>query len=260
MKNAIKYIVLLLSILYFQQAKAQLSLFDSLAYQYRLGINGTMAMGNIERLLLRTSGEFARIGQTWAFKTTNTYTYGTILRNKTEDDLTSANFLYYKPLAKWSPYVKLWTETNFRHQKNYVYQIGGGVTYTPVSSQKHTLKLSGNVSFEESDFKSRNFANSFAENDLYQSNTVQVWRYLGRLYGQSKLWENKLIWYYDMWVQPAIEDFDNRRFRFFTSLNIRVHKHLYLQSTFNYTHESLVIEGIKNYDAFSTIGFLWGNF
>lgn len=260
MKAVCKYIALLFCVLIFQNTKAQLSLFDSLAYQYRVGINGTVALGNIERLLLRTSGEFARIGKIFAFKSTHTYTYGTILRNKTEDDLTSANFLYYKPFAKISPYAKLWVESNFRHQKNYAYQTGLGLTYTPISQKNHTLKLSANISFEESDFKSNNFVSPFAENSLYESKRVQVWRYLGRIYGRSKLLENKLIWYYDAWLQPAIEDFENQRFRFFTSLNLRIHKHFYLQTTFNYTRESLIIEGIKNYDGFGTIGFLWGNF
>lgn len=217
-------------------------------------------MGNVERLLLRPSGEFARIGKQFAFKTTNTYTYGTIAHNKTEDDLISANFLHYKPFAKFSPYAKLWIESNFRHQKNYTYQVGLGVTYNFIQSPKHILKLSTNISFDESDFKSNNFVNPFAENSLYQSNRVQVWRYFFRIYGQSKFFDDKLIWYYDMWAIPTIEDFENQRMRFYTPLNIRIHKHFYLQTTFNYTRESLVIQGVKNYDGFGTVGFLWGNF
>jgi len=260
MKNTVRYIFFFLLVLSFKQANAQLSLLDSLAYQYRISVNGTVATGNIERLLLRTSGEFARIGKTFAFKTTNTYTYGTILRNKTEDDFISANFLHYKPFAKLSPYAKFWVETNFRHQKNYTYQVGLGVTYNALQTEKHILKLSTNLSFDESSFKSNNFTNPFGERELYRDNRVQVWRYFFRVYGQSKLLEDKLIWYYDAWAIPAIEDFENRRMRFYTSLNLKMHKHFYLQTTFNYTHEALVIEGIKNYDAFGTIGFLWGNF
>lgn len=242
------------------RVQAQLSLFDSLAYQYQIGINGTVSRGNIERLLVRPSGEFARMGKKVAFKTVNTYTYGTILRNKTEDDLSSANFLYYAPFAKLSPYLKLWGETNFRRQKNYAYQTGLGLTYTPVLQADHILKLSANISFEESDFKSSGFIRPFSENSLYQTPKIQLWRYLLRVFGQSKFLEDKLIWSYDLWGQPAIQDFYNRRLHFQSSLQIRIHQQFYFQGQMNYAHESLTLEGIKNYDLFGTLGFMWGHF
>ncbi len=89
---------------------AQLTESDTLQLACRLNVTGSWITGNVDRLLINTHAELSHTGKVIGAKTVTSYTYGTIFRNETENDIFSRNFIYLHPRAKVYPYAMVWLQ------------------------------------------------------------------------------------------------------------------------------------------------------
>jgi hypothetical protein len=236
-------------------ALAQLTDADTLRFGYRFSASGTVATGNLERLLLVGVADMYTSGQVVAFRTSNTYQYGTFGAFRTENDLFSKNFLYLHREGRFYPYLMAWVETNVRRQFHYRYQAGPGVSYKAIQQTNHQMKLSLTATFEETWYKGDEFSDAAFDGSDY----LQTYRATLRLFGRHALLEQSLYLRYELWGQQSLDDQENRRLHADVSLEYPLKKHLMLRASFNYNRETPVLSGVWHTDTFTVFGITYAN-
>lgn len=244
------FYVLIFTLSVFTHASAQLAEQDTARWSYTLGTSGMLITGNVERFLWTSTGELRHVAPAWGFITTNTYQYGTIFNNKTEDDLISKNFVYLFPKKRWYPYQMNWLERNWRRRIEHRYQVGLGGTWVAICQSKHLLKLSLTGTYESTNFRGDVFEN-YPDGE---TNTINTWRATVRIFGSNVVGKSNLRLRYEAWVQPSLEDADNFRYHLEGVVSLPLSKRFSLLTNVNYSFENIVLEGVKQRDLIWTFG------
>jgi hypothetical protein len=236
---------------------AQLTESDTLRFGYRANVNGSWITGNVERLLISTNADLSHVGKSIGFKSSNSYLYGTIYKKETENDIFSRNFFYLHPRKRFYPYGMVWLQNSTRQQIDLRYQVGLGVTYGLVNTESNQLKISTTLTYEKTHYNGTNF---FIEPKDVDSNTVTNQRVTIRLLGNHMLIKRKFKLKYETWYQPAFNDVNNWRYYLNTSLEFPVSKHFSFRTALLYTHDNMVLAGVKRDDKIMTFGVNISNY
>lgn len=236
-------------------AFAQINESDTVRFQFRSGLTGLYQTGNVELLSVRGRLDLAlHVSPALVFKTQNNYGYQEFSRRKADEDVFSRNYLYYKPERRVYPYAIAYISTNLRRKLDLRYFAGAGVTYQLYRSVHSILKLSANMVYEESSFRTSNL------NDAYYAGQRQINLWRGTLFaaGSSWVFNRKVRLYYDAYWQPAVERTDNYRTQFDVGLDVPVWKGLAINALYTYTRESVVPVTTKADDRICTFGVSYG--
>ncbi len=236
---------------------AQLTENDTLRFGYRANVTGSWITGNVERLLIVTNVDISHVGKVIGLKSSNSYLYGTIFKNETENDLFSRNFLYLYPRKRFYPYAMVWLQNSARHQIDFRYQVGLGVSYGLINSESNQLKVSTTITYEQTLYNGTDF---FIEPTHVEANTVTSQRATIRLLGNQLLIHGKLRLKYETWYQPAFNDRNNWRYYLNTSLELPITKYFSFRTALLYTHDNMVLISVKRDDKIMTFGFNISNF
>lgn len=231
---------------------AQLNESDTMRLQMRYRIGGNWQEGNFEIFTLRATADLSTVinNYDWVFKTQNNYLYQEVFKKRVDEDFFSRNYLYYKPMNKIYGFVIGFVSTNFRRKIDVRYSGGAGFTWQIVRNPKHTLKFANGLLYEESYFAGNEYNISFYNG----SNFIPVWRSSHWLIGRHEIFDKKLIFNYYCFVQPAFDRADNYRFQIEASLDMPLLKGLNINISYIYTHENVIISGLRNFDQFFTYG------
>lgn len=229
---------------------AQLTESDTSNFSWKLSSNGSWLTGNVERLLILSSADVTIVYETLAFRSSNSYQYGTVGKKLTENDLFSRNFLYLFPKNEVYPYMMGWMETNKRRNFSFRYQIGPGFSWGFISDETSTIKISFTATYEMT-----NYRNSVYSDEKYNGeNTIDLFRGTIRLFGKHLLFENKIKLAYEAWGQRALNDKDNYRLYGNIVVEYPLTKLLSFRTGYNYYYESVVLSGVKPRDSFLFFG------
>lgn len=233
-------------------AFAQINESDTMFFQARLSLSGNWQIGNVEMLALRGKADvsFAPLKKV-VFKSQSSYLYQEFFKRQADEDIFSRNFLYLNPKAKVYPFAIAFLSTNFRREIDFRYFIGFGLTWQVIRHQKHLLKAALSGIYENTDFAKT----TFNESQYNGNQFIQTWRTTFWLFGRHQLASRKLVFHYDFYAQPSVEQGDNLRWQAEAGLDIPLWKGLSFSSNFIYTYESIVIEKQKNQDSILTFGF-----
>ncbi len=237
-------------------ASAQLAEQDTARWGYNLATSGMLITGNVERFLWTSTGELRHVSPVWGFITANTYQYGTIFKNKTEDDIISRNFVYLYPKRRWYPYQMTWLERNWRRRIDHRYQIGVGGTWVAIRQSRHVLKLSLTGTYESTNFRGDQFENY--PDGL--TNTINTWRATVRVFGYNAIGKANLRLRYEAWVQPSLEDADNFRYHLEGNISLPLGKRFSLQTNINHSFENIVLKSVRQSDLIWTFGAAFHSF
>lgn len=232
-------------------AFAQINESDTLRFQFRSSLTGLYQTGNVELLSMRSRLDLAlHVSKAIVFKTQNNYGYQEFSGRKADEDIFSRNYLYYKPERTVYPYAIAYISTNLRRKLDLRYFAGAGITYQLYRSAHAVLKLSANMVYEESSFRTSNL------NDTYYAGQQQINLWRGTLFVAGSTWilNRKVRLYYDAYWQPAVERTDNYRTQFDVGLDVPVWKGLSLNGLYTYTRESVVPVTTKTDDGILTFG------
>lgn len=233
-----------------QIAFAQLTESDTSNFSWKLSSNGSWLTGNVERLLILSSADITIIEEPLAFRSSNTYQYGTVGKKLTENDLFSRNFLYLFPVNEVYPYLMGWIETNKRRNFSLRYQIGPGFSWGVIRDESSTIKISFTTTYEMT-----NYRNSVYSDEKYNGeNKIDLFRGTIRLFGKHLLFENKIKLAYEGWGQMAFEDKDNYRLYGNIVVEYPLTKLLSFRTGYNFYYESVVLSGVKPRDSFLFFG------
>ena len=230
---------------------AQLNRRDTLKWQTKLAASGSFLDGNVSRSLFVARLELAYADTTTGFSTRIDYQYGRTKHSKTENDHVSYNFIYLHPLATFYPYMLTITETNYRRQIDFRYQVGPGFSYTVPFNQHRILRLSLTGTYEFTRFATTKF--TYIIDTL--SHKVKVWRLTTRLFGKQSLAARKMTASCEFWWQQSITDRYNYRFYNEEVLEIPLNPRFSFRTAFRFTYENVRVRKLKPYDLFWTFGF-----
>jgi len=256
MRNTLLFCTLLLGLLLPKMSFAQLTEADTANFAFQAGSTGYFSSGNVERLLLRNNLSVAVLDNKKGFglKSSNTYVYGTFGNFKTEDDLFSRNFLYFKPKARVYPYLMYFFGQDFRHRIWQRHQAGVGGSLRLLQTKDNQLKFSLTVSREFTQYHSANFQ----EYDNEGSRELTLNRLTLSFFGRHHF--GKLRFGYELWAQPALSD-TPETFRYHTDafLNYKIGKIISLQTALNVNYEELALVGVERNDVVWSFGVAIGS-
>jgi len=236
---------------------AQINESDSLKVKASLSLTGFWQDGNVETLIFRGRTDFSfRPSKKWVFKTKNSYVYQEFGKEKADEDILSLNFLYFNPERKLYPLVLGFVSTNFRREIDLRYLVGAGVTYQVINKNKNWLKFSLTGEYEETDF-AKSIFNKAQFNGRRQINTFRGTLWVN---GHYQIFNKKLIFTHESYIQPSLENSDNYRWQADFGLQLPIWKFLNFKINYLHTFESLVIENQEQEDSFLTFGLTLKSF
>ncbi|WP_194777649.1 DUF481 domain-containing protein [Pararhodonellum marinum] len=231
--------------------RAQINESDTAQIQLQLRSGGSFQTGNVELIRIASQFDFSSwISPAFVFKTQNNHLYQEIFDNKADDDLTSRNYLYYKPLNKVYPYAIGYISTNFRRNIDLRAFYGLGLTYQLLQKQAHNIKLSSNLLYEKSTFTDRNF------NFIEFNGNNQIKSYWNTVYlsGFHEFNENSLKLNYEVYWQQSLEKRVNYRYHMVFGLDQKLIKSFSLQTRIIYAFENVTNSRVKQNDLL----WIWG--
>lgn len=233
---------------------AQLEEADTNRTAWLGALRGAYQQGNVE--LLRVVGQLdatCRWKGDWAFKTENEWLYLRFFGAMADNDLLSRNYLYWQPNRKFYPYAMVYASSNFRRKIEHRYFGGMGLTYNLLSDEKHLVKASTNVLWEQSRFAIGDF-----NDDRYDGKSdIRVLRASLYVQGRHLLAGTKVTLFYKGYWQPAIQDRANYRYSIETGLVAQLVKAWSLQTKAVYSHENLVDFEVRSRDFIWTWGLIY---
>jgi hypothetical protein len=238
-------------------AYSQLTERDTLQFGYKISSTGSWITGNVERLIISNTLDLSHLGKKVGIKSSNSYIYGTIFKNETENDVFSRNFFYLNPRKRAYPYVMAWFQHSQRQQIQFRHQVGIGATYTLIDKMNHLLKISATITREQTRYNGTSF---WIEPENLTNNEITNYRATTRLLGSHTLLEKRLKILYETWYQPAFDDRTNWRYLLNAGVELPISKHISFRSTLLYTHENTVLTNIKRDDKIVVFGLSISNY
>jgi hypothetical protein len=234
--------------------KAQVNESDTSKFQLRASLTGNYQSGNVEVLNIKGKIDFSfSLAKNWVFKSQNSSLYQVYKSVAADKDISSRNYLHYKPNNKIYPFAIAYISTNYRRKIDTRYFVGSGATWQAINGINAVLKMSVSVVYESTKFNADNYNYSAYDG----ANKINIWR--GTLYagGWKYLLDKHIRFYYDAFWQPAFNDDSNFRTQIDIGADFPVWRGLLFNSSFTYTHENVVVKRIKQDDNIVTFGLAY---
>lgn len=233
---------------------AQINESDTLFFQYNTALSGNLQTGNLEAFALRLKADFSYAPtRHWAFKTQNAYRYQEFFKFKVDNDFNSRNFFYLGQQRRVYPFAMAFVATNFRRKIDFRHFTGAGVTWQIVRAPGHSVKMALSGVYESTRFADNEF--NYPEYD--GANRIETWRASAWLFGKHLLWSRRLRIYYEIFVQPSLQNADNFRWQAETGIEWPLWKGLGLTANYVFTRENVTVRTVKAKDGLLTFGIVY---
>ncbi len=230
---------------------SQINESDVNTLQVSINATGNYQQGNVNVLTLRNRLEFSSIPlDSVVFKSQNSSLYQEFSDVKSDFDIFSRNYLYYKPQRNLYPYAIGYVSSNFRRKIDSRFFVGLGLTYQLIKKENHSLKISANTVYEKTRFN----GTTFNFDDYNGIDVINVWRSSLYLSGSNFLFNRKIKLYYSTYFQPAFDNSKNYRTQSDLGFDFPIWKGLAFNTLFTYTHENVTIQKVKKDDRILTFG------
>lgn len=230
---------------------SQINESDTVRLQTRLAITGAWQTGNVAMFTTRNKLDLTVTPiEYFVFKTQNTYLYQAFFNKKADEDLSSRNFIYWKPQKTVYPFVMFFASKSFRRNIDFRYFAGFGATWQIIKHQGHTLKVALSGIYEQTNFSKTLFnKNEYDGSEKITTPRATVW-----LFGKHQIVKDKISFHYECFLQPSVEKNNNLRWQTEAGLDIFLTKKFSFTTNYLYTYESVVTLGQKDFDSILTFG------
>jgi hypothetical protein len=231
--------------------KAQLNESDTLQKQIRASLTGNYQKGNVEIFTARTKLDvLQKFSKHFSFKSQNNSLYQSFFGTKADNDINSRNYFYYKANKRTYPYTIVYANTNFRRKINGRYFAGIGFTYQLLQHKNNIIKVSTNIIYETTNFKTTvyNFSN------YNGSNTISTLRSSLYLTGLHHIKSSSIKFWYTAYYQPSLQKMDNYRTQVDMGIDFFIGKRLSFTTQYNATYEHVVAKNTKVFDTNFSFG------
>ncbi|MBK9292464.1 MAG: DUF481 domain-containing protein [Bacteroidetes bacterium] len=245
-------VILLAFALLSPNLRAQLNESDTLRFQLRWGAGGSHQTGNVEFFTLRSRAELVfAISPELRIKSQNNSLYQAFGSRRADNDLSSRNFLYFRPEAKVYPFAMVFVQRNFRRKIDQRLFAGAGFTWQAIRNPKGYLKFSASLVGEETLFADTRFSDSRYDG----SRKISVWR--PTLYATTSTAnaDQKFRLHGTAYWQPGLDKVPNNRISLELGADVSVWKGLMCNLLYVYGFEQVVPVAVRQRDGLLTFGF-----
>jgi Protein of unknown function, DUF481 len=250
----IKLCILMLLSLSRVKLYAQLNESDTVKLQLRTSLTGNYQQGNVNILTIRSRAEFSFSPvRDIVFKSQNSSLYQELGNKKADNDIFSRNYFYYKPQYKLYPFGIAYISTNYRRKIDTRLFAGAGFTWQALNKVYQVLKVSASTVYEINRFKGSLY--NFSKYN--GTDKINCWRGTLFLAGWNYLFRKRLRLYYDAYWQPAFNNSRNYRTQLDAGADFALWKGVSFTILYSFTHENVVISGVKKEDKLLTFGLAY---
>lgn len=235
---------------------AQLSEADTLRIQFRLNSGFFYQNGNVHMFSQRSRLDFVArtLNGKIAFTSQNSHLYQSFYKQKSDNDLFSRNYLYYRPKCKIYPYLISYISSSYRRKINFRGFYGGGVSIRLLNTPRNQLKISVNTIYEQTHYALSQF-NLPRFNGDASMKMIRSTLYLSGLHAIN----NHLKIYYSTWYIRSVEKQflgakTPYRWEIDGGIEYNLSERLKLNFTALVTREGLFPVNVKPYDAVFVVG------
>jgi Protein of unknown function, DUF481 len=233
---------------------AQLNESDTLLFQSRFGLTGAWQTGNVEYLAFRGKIDMTLApSRQFAFKTQNSYLYQEFYNRRADEDIFSRNFIYFNQTKAIYPFAMAFLATNYRREINFRYFAGAGLTWQALRKPNHLLKVALSGIYEQTNYTK----SVFNIEEFNGKSQIDTWRATFWLFGKHHFLNHKLIFHYDCYAQPSLQNAANYRWQIETGFDVPIWKGLTISTNYIYTYENLVTDKLKTKDSILTFGLAY---
>lgn len=226
---------------------------DTLAFGWKLGLNGSNISGNVERTLIISNLDISSVGSNLAYRGSLNYQFGTFGKFTTENDVFLRNFVYYSPKKNNYPYLMFWYESNLRRKIQNRYQLGLGASLKLIKTKNHFLKLSTTYSYEISEF---DFPIKIDEKSILNYDTQRLTL---RAFGQNNINKGLAKFNYEFWFQQSVFDIEDYRANLEANIEFQLYKLLKFKTGLSSHYENITVENVVRFDSIIFFGLTISN-
>ena len=246
--------VFLISLYCVNSLSAQINESDTVGYQFNAALRGAYQAGNVELLRVINSVDgLAVFQENVVLKTENTLFYQEFFGQKADLDMSSRNYLYYKPFSKVYPYLIGYVSSNYRRDISSRYYSGLGLTYHFLNNGQSSIKISNNIAYDVTNYETDRY------NEVQFNGSTEISNWINTLYlqGFHRVCSGKLLIHYKAYWQQSFEYEAMYRYLVSTNLNFKLGKGWFLQTQMDYRFEHVTNNNVKQSDFIWTWGMAY---
>jgi len=210
---------------------------------YSASAEGSVATGNVRRMLLTLRGDMTWTGDTLGVAADPTFVYGEQGDAVRERDWHGRLFLYAYPRRRWFGFAVGGFETSRPRRLDSRWQLGVGIGRRLWETPAHNLRVTVAVLRERM--------------RLDDEAAVDQWRTTLRMKGSHR--NSRFRLQEEVWWQPAVRGAPGQRWHAQASFDVTIVRPLALRASVEEHYESRIAPGLRTNDLRMTFGIAFGS-
>lgn len=231
----------------------QISKADSL-WHLKITAAGNYTDGNQPRTLFTNKANLSKTGKKIGFISNNTYQYGTVSfagkKIVTYNDVRSENLLVLLPKKRFSPFARVFLETNIIRKIDFRNEYAAGSFCKLLNKPNHSLSILMAGVNQQTNYK----GNVFNIIDNAGSDKRNVWKWATGLSGSSTIIKNHLSLDYRGFYMQNVELSKDYNYLIDLILNVKIIKGLSFNVEYFRTFENVEMQGVLSKEVQLTYG------
>lgn len=232
----------------------QISKADSL-WHLKITAAGNYTDGNQPRTLFTNKANLSKAGKKIGFISNNTYQYGTVSfsgrKIVTYNDVRSENLLVLLPKSRFSPFARVFLETNIIRKIDFRNEFAVGSFYKLMNKPNHSLSILVAGVNQQTNY----VGNVFNIIDNNGSDKRNVWKWATGISGTSTIIKNHISLDYRAFYMQNIELAKDYNYLIDLILNVKITKGLSFNVEYFRTFENVEQEKVLPKEVQINYGF-----
>jgi hypothetical protein len=219
------------------------------AHRYVAGLDGNLALGIIDRLLVNVRGDTLITTPTWGVYVEPRWTYAKINDNKTDSEwyLRTVGFLF--PRDRVYGFAVGMAERSFRRKYEYRLTGGAGIGTNLVRGPRIELLAAQGLAYETTEFYVADFEGRPEERDVIRAVVRAATRLSGRLRFAART-----SLFFDIYIKPSVTDPSDYRILSKASFELALGKGVVARALLDYTRETVHVVGTSTNELMLAFG------
>ncbi len=210
---------------------------------YSASAEGSLATGNVRRMLLTLRGDMTWTGSTLGVAADQSFVYGEQGDAVRERDVHDRVFLYLYPRRRWFGFAVGGYETSRPRRLDHRWQLGVGIGRRLWETPAHNLRVTFAVLRERA--------------QLDDDTATDQWRTTMRMKGSHR--QSRFRLQEEMWWQPAFRGAPGQRWHAQASFDVTIVRGLAFRTSIEEHYESHIAPGLRSNDLRLTCGIAIGS-
>lgn len=246
------YHLIILLIIFFISTNALAQKTDT-TFFYDASISSRLSRGNLNKFVFNSSLRLEKSNHNLGYRFSSSTFHTWLNGDQLDEDFIQKIVIYHRPFLKLSPYFVFKFEKSRRRGLESKYMPGFGLSYQFIRNEKHSFRLSGNLTYDITAYTSSDLKIigevAGAERNIFRNTLF--------FNGRHALLENNLNINYEGWFQAALKRIKDFRAQIQFNLDKRLYKSIFLRTSLFYFYESILPIELEENDLRLGFGIAW---